>query len=46
MQKLSNKKSLELKNNFCEEINVIFEKGYLVFSSKKPEIISTKDDIQ
>jgi hypothetical protein len=30
----------------AEEINVIFEKGYLVFSSKKPEIISTKDDIQ
>ena len=29
-----------------EEINVIFEKGYLVFSSKKAEIVSTKDDIQ
>jgi hypothetical protein len=29
-----------------EKINVIFEKGYLVFSSKKAEIISTKDDIQ
>ena len=30
----------------AEEINVIFEKGYLVFSSKKAEIVSTKDDIQ
>ena len=29
-----------------EEINVIFEKGYLVFSSKKAEIVSTKDDNQ
>jgi len=29
-----------------EEINVIFEKGYLVFSSKKAEIVNTKDDIQ
>ena len=29
-----------------EEINVIFEKGYLVFSSKKAEIVSIKDDIQ
>ena len=29
-----------------EEINVIFEKGYLVFSSKKAEIVSAKDDNQ
>ena len=29
-----------------EKINVIFEKGYLVFSSKKAEIVSIKDDNQ
>jgi HSP20 family molecular chaperone IbpA len=27
-----------------EEINVLIEKGYLIFSSKKADIVSTKDD--